>query len=193
MKSQEEIKNLAKGVKVAVFDGDGVIFSGQVFVGPGADGTFKELLKVRSHLDGQGLSLIRSAGIRVAVVTAEKSGFAESLVNKLNNLPSAKSGAWPPIEIFTQQIGESKLVTIETWLKGLGLAWSECAYMGDDVGDFQVMQKAGFKASPAQAESLVKNISDFVAPRQGGNGAVRDFCNFLLETRGIDPTTLNLW
>jgi 3-deoxy-D-manno-octulosonate 8-phosphate phosphatase (KDO 8-P phosphatase) len=65
--------------------------------------------------------------------------------------------------------------------------------MGDDVGDFQVMQKAGFKASPAQAESLVKNISDFVAPRQGGNGAVRDFCNFLLETRGIDPTTLNLW
>lgn len=187
-----EAEQIAKSIKAVVFDADGVIFSGQVLVGLGADNVYQEVFKTRSHIDGQGISLLRAAGLKVAIVTAEKTGFVEALSTKLNNLPSVKSGAWQPIDIFTGQIAKDKVTTIESWLKGLGISWVECAYMGDDVGDFKVMKQVGLPASPAQAEVLIKNISMFVAERRGGDGAVRDFCNFILEAKGVDQTSLTL-
>lgn len=185
-------KKLAKNLKAVIFDADGVVFSGQVFMGVGPDGVYKEMLKTRSHIDGQGISLLRSTGLRVAIVTAESS-FAQVLVDKLNNLPSAKSGAWVPIDIFTKQIGTEKTTVIGDWLAKNNISWSECAYMGDDVGDFSVMQKVGLPSAPVQAEDLVKDIALFVAERRGGDGAVRDLCNFILDAKGVDQKTLALW
>lgn len=188
-KSLSDAKKIAKALKAVVFDADGVIFSGQVFIGVGPDGVYKEMLKARSHIDGQGTSLLRAAGLRLAIVTAESS-FAQVLTDKLNNLPSVKSGAWPPIDIFTKQVGADKTTVIGEWLVKNGISWSECAYMGDDVGDFHVMQKVGLPSAPVQAEALIKDVALFVAERRGGDGAVRDLCNFILEAKGIDQTTL---
>ncbi len=188
-KSLSDAKKIAKALKAVVFDADGVIFSGQVFMGVGPDGQYKEMIKARSHIDGQGISLLRSAGLRIAIVTAESS-FAQVLTDKLNNLPSAKSGMWLPIDIFTKQIGTEKTAMIAEWLAKNNISWNECAYMGDDVGDFHIMQKVGLPSAPVQAETLIKDTALFVAERRGGDGAVRDLCNFILEAKGIDQTTL---
>lgn len=186
------VKKVARNLKAVVFDADGVMFSGQVLIGVGPDGVYKEMLKTRSHIDGQGMSLLRAAGIRIAIITAEATGFVEALADKLNNLPSVKSGAWPKIDAFTGPIGKDKASTLEKWLADLGMSWSECAYMGDDLGDFQVMQKVGLPAAAAQAEDQIKSISSFVSKRPGGAGAVRDLCNFILDAKGIDATKLLL-
>ena len=177
-----------RNIKAVVFDGDGVFFTGRVLVLPEKG----EYLKERSHIDGQGISLLRAAGIHVALVSGEATGFLEAVGKKLNDLPSVRNGKWPPVAVFTGPQGKDKVAAAERWLGELGISWGECAAMGDDVSDYELLKKAGFAAVPRQAEEAVKKIAHYVAPREGGNGAIRDLCNFILEAKGIDVTTLAL-
>lgn len=184
----EELKEKLKRIKAVVFDGDGVIFSGRVFISPEKGEVFKE----RSHIDGQGISLLRAIGVRIAFISGEKTGFIERVGEKLNSLPSVKSGKWQKIAVFTGFQASQKTEIIDQWLKKIGANWSECAVMGDDLADYQLLKKAGIAAVPAQAEQVVKDIADYIAPRQGGQGAIRDFCNLILEAKGIDSCSLLL-
>jgi 3-deoxy-D-manno-octulosonate 8-phosphate phosphatase (KDO 8-P phosphatase) len=180
-------KEKVKNIKAVVFDGDGVFFTPQDFISESG-----ESMKVRSFVDGQGISLLRAVGLKITFVTAEKTKFLESVVTKLNNLPSVTNGKWAPITLFAGPIASDKVVCINEWLAKNQIEWEECAYMGDDVGDFQIMKKVGLPTCPAQAEKIIKGISLFIAPREGGNGAIRDLCNFILESKNIDPASLSL-
>ncbi len=177
-----------KNIKAVAFDGDGVFFSGRVFIDPEKGEAYKE----RSHVDGQGISLLRAIGIKVAIVSSEKTGFIEKIGEKLNNLPSVQEGKWAKMGIFTGPQGKGKVETLDNWLKENNLTWEELAIMGDDLSDYNMLKKAGFAAVPNQAEEVVKKIADYIAPREGGNGAIRDLCNLILEARDIDVTTLAL-
>lgn len=183
----EELKEKLKKVKAVVFDGDGVFFSGRVFVSPEKG----EVLKERSYVDGQGIAFLMASGIRVALISGEKTGFLEKIGEKVNSLPSVKEGHCPEISIFTGFQGKQKVEIVESWLRKIGVAWSEYAAMGDDLSDYQLLEKAGVSAAPAQAEEIIKGITDFIAPRPGGSGAIRDFCNLILEAKGIDLKSLN--
>lgn len=185
---EKQLEEKLKKVKAVVFDGDGVFFSGTVFVSP-KEG---EALKERSHVDGQGISFLRAIGIRAAIISGEKTGFVEIIGEKLNNLPSVKNGEWPKMGIFTGPQGSGKVETIDGWLKEIGVSWEECVAMGDDVSDYDLLKKAGVAAAPSQAEEVIKGISDYVAPREGGKGAIRDLCDLILEAKGMDMTTLKL-
>lgn len=183
--------NLAErvnNIKAVVLDGDGVFFTGRVLIDP----IKGEVLKERSHIDGQGISFLRAAGIRIALVSGEKTGFIEIVGEKLNALPSVKDGKWPPIAIFTGPQGKDKISSVDTWLREANIGWDECAYMGDDFSDYQILQKVGLAAAPAQAEQEIINIVHYVAPRRGGDGAIRDLANLILATQGIDVTNLSL-
>jgi len=184
----KELNEKLKKIKAVVFDGDGVFFSGRVFI----DSEKGEAFKERSHIDGQGISLLRAIGIRVALISSEKTGFIEKIGEKFNSLPSVKDGKWPPMGIFTGHQGGQKVKTIEGWLKEVGFSWKECAAMGDDLADYQLLKRVGFAVAPAQAETIIKKIVHYVTPREGGNGAIRDFCNLILEVKKINPTSLNL-
>ncbi|MFZ2886910.1 MAG: HAD hydrolase family protein, partial [Minisyncoccia bacterium] len=131
-------------------------------------------------------------GIQIAFITSEKEGFFEPIIEKLNNLPSVKEGRWPPVALFMGDAGKNKSETIGKWLSESSISLDECAYMGDDLGDYEIMQKVGFAAAPAQAEDIIKKISHFIAARRGGDGAIRDFVNYILKEKNIDPTTLSL-
>ncbi|OGZ64140.1 MAG: hypothetical protein A3A98_04135 [Candidatus Staskawiczbacteria bacterium RIFCSPLOWO2_01_FULL_40_39] len=180
------IQDKLKEVKAVVFDGDGVFFTGRVFVHPETG----EMLKERSHVDGQGISLLRAIGIKVAFVTGEKTGFLEAICKKLNSLPSVQNGGWPAIALFTGQQGDNKVKAIDSWLSQNNISWSQTVAMGDDITDYQLLQKAGIVAAPAQAEEVIKNIADYVTLRKGGDGAIRDLCNTILEARNIDLISL---
>ncbi len=175
-----------KAVKAIVFDSVGVIFSEVC----GYSATEGEVIRTRSHADGQGISLLRSAGIAVAFITSETTGFLERLGEKLNNLAAVKDGKMQPVTVFVGAQGKDKVATIDTWLTSRQLTFADCAYVGDDVGDADIMKKVGFAAAPANAEKIIKDLAHFVAPRRGGDGAIRDVCNLILETKGIDPLTL---
>ena len=62
--------------------------------------------------------------------------------------------------------------------------------MGDDLIDAPLLRAVALAAAPVQAEEAIKNICAFVAKREGGAGAIRDFANMIVEMRGIDPFTL---
>jgi 3-deoxy-D-manno-octulosonate 8-phosphate phosphatase (KDO 8-P phosphatase) len=177
-----------KNIKAVVFDGDGVFFTGRVLISPEKG----EALKERSHIDGQGISMLRGIGLRIALISGEKTGFLEIIGEKLNSLPSVKSGKWPKIDIFTGFQGEEKVETIEKWLKEIGVKWEECAAMGDDLADYQLLKKVGIAAAPVQAEAAVKKIAHYITAREGGNGAIRDLCNLILEAKEINPVSLAL-
>lgn len=182
------LKDKLKNIKAVVFDVDGVLFTGRAFVHPESG----EMLKERSHIDGQGISLLRALGIQIAFVTGEKTGFLTVICNKFNSLPSVESGKWEKVGCFLGLQGENKVEAIDEWLTSKNISWQECAAMGDDLADFQMLKKSAFASAPAQAEKIIKNIADYVAEREGGNGAVRDLCNLILEAREIDPTALSL-
>ena len=184
----EKIKDL----KAVIFDVDGVLTNNQVLEIPSGSSP-----KWRSYYDGQGISLLRAIGIRICFITNEKDKSANaiiSLVKKWNNLPSStledKSLKWKTIDLFVGQGGVDKARTATKWIKSLGLDWKECAVMGDDLVDINMLRLAGLRVAPASAEELIKDEVDFVSNRSGGSGAIRDFVNFVLEVRGIDPTKL---
>ena len=184
----------AKRVKAAVFDGDGVVFTGHVF--EGMEGGFG---KVRSHADGQGISLLRAIGFPVACVTGEggKSAvFLVKLAEKWNSLPSVREGRWHPVTVFEGAEKEKKVEIVTSWLAEKNLTLQECAAMGDDLTDYHLLKAVGgaggLAAAPAQAEEAIKKLALFTASRRGGDGAIRDLANFILEAKGIDATTLSL-
>lgn len=182
----QDIIKKAKKIKAVAFDCDGVFFTGRVFIHP-KDGEF---LKERSLVDGQGISLLRAYGIRIAFVTAEKTGFIEKVCEKLNSLSSVKDNSWPKITLFTGQMGHEKVEVIGYWLNEIGVLWEELGYMGDDLSDYEIFDKVGLAAVPNQAEEIMKKKAHFVASRKGGDGAIRDFANFILTAHKIDIISL---
>ena len=66
-----------------------------------------------------------------------------------------------------------------------GLKSEEIAYMGDDLNDINIIKKVGLSAAPADAISEVLEIVDFVSEKKGGNGAVREFIEFVLKKENL--------
>jgi hypothetical protein len=143
----------------------------------------------------KGVSLLRAIGIRVAFVTTEDEVDAVPLhdvVKKWNYLPSSavKGGKWQNVRYFTGVGGEKKVVAVTEFLAQIGVPFAEAAAMGDDLVDVPLLKKVALPAAPAQAERVVRDIALFISRRNGGYGAIRDFADFILAVRGIDPTTL---
>lgn len=190
----EEARSVAISIEVVVFDFDGVFTDNRELIGY-TDGA---IIKGRSHYDGQGVSLLRDIGIRVAIATNEQlenARAANFLVNKWNSLPSARipteRGGWLPVKLFTDVGHVDKVRAVKNWLRWeLGLTLKDCAVMGDDLVDVPLLQLAGLCAAPISAEKVVRDMADFISERPAGAGAVRDFANFILEARDIDQSTL---
>lgn len=180
----------ARNINAVVLDGDGVIFTGHVI-----EGREGPLAKIHSHPDGQGVSLLRAAGIVVACVTGESgthASFLQRLVEKWNTLPLALEKKFVPVRIFTGAQRRQKVAVVASWLTEHGLTFSACAAMGDDMTDYEILRTVGLAAAPQQAEEIIKRCVHFVAPRRGGHGAVRDLTNLILDAKGIDIAALAL-
>ena len=186
-----ETQRLARTLKAVIFDVDGVLTDNTVPL-ERVKGT-----RYRSYYDGQGTSLLRAIGIHLCFITNEKGESAagiEDLIEKLNKLPSSQRednpNGWSHIKLYTGMGGEKKVVAAEEWLGEIGVSFGECGFMGDDLVDLALMKKVAFRSAPVSGEEVIKKMCHFVSARPGGRGAIRDLANFILEARGIDPTTL---
>jgi len=184
------VATVARGIRAALFDSDGVMFPNTVLIGA----PYKA--KYRSYYDGQGISLLRAIGIRVAFVTNEKGDSAAAIretVAKFNSLPSSvpqTEGGWAPVALYEGYGGVKKLEAAQHFLAQVGCTLGGSSYMGDDLVDVPLLRAVALPAAPAQAEEVVKQLCLFVSEREGGAGAIRDFANMILSMRNIDPTTL---
>lgn len=186
--SRDDLIFLAKNIKVVFSDADGVFTDNRVFEGA----PYKA--KWRSYYDGQGVSLLRAIGIRVCLITNEKGDSAKHIndvVEKWNSLPSSEKtpgdGGWRHVKLYTGMGGVRKVIAAEEWLQEIGVSFGQCAFVGDDLVDVPLLQKVVLRAAPISADPIVRDIVHFISERPGGYGAFRDFANFILKCRGIDP------
>ena len=156
----------ALGLKAAIFDVDGVLTDGRLYIG--ADG---ETFKAFHALDGHGLKLLAQGGIAPLIVTGRDSAAVRRRVADLG-LAHAVYGA------------SDKLAAAGALLDTLGLAWGEVAAIGDDWPDLPLLTRAAFACAPANAHAEVKAVADHVTAAAGGFGAAREFCDLLLMASG---------
>ena len=154
------------GMKAAIFDVDGVLTDGSLFIGESG-----ELFKAFNTLDGHGLKLLAQAGILPLVITGRDSPAVRRRVADLG-LVHAAYGA------------HDKLRAAQELLASLGLAWGDVAVIGDDWPDLPLFARAGFACSPANAHVEVRALADHVTTARGGAGAAREFCDLLLVAAG---------
>lgn len=184
MDTQDKLRTI-KGV---ILDADGVWFSGHEYRVV-IDGK-ASIMKSRHFHDAQGLSFLRGLGLKIVFATGEGEPL-QSIVHKINDLPSVRDGSWPPVSLFTGELNKGgKVASLEAWLAQEGLVWNDCAYLGDDRTDWEAMQRAGLKVAPSNGRRFIKKIADITLKAAGGEGCVREFAEMVLDARGIDETTL---
>jgi 3-deoxy-D-manno-octulosonate 8-phosphate phosphatase (KDO 8-P phosphatase) len=156
----------ARRLKLMIFDVDGVLTDGGLRYG-----TEGELIKTFNVLDGHGIKLLQKSGVRTAIISARQSPIVTRRANDLG------------ISILLQGV-EDKRSAFEKTISELQLAPEECGFMGDDVIDLPVMTRVGFAISVPNGHPEVRSRAHYVAQAHGGNGAVREVCDFILQAQG---------
>jgi 3-deoxy-D-manno-octulosonate 8-phosphate phosphatase (KDO 8-P phosphatase) len=183
----------ARRIKIIIFDVDGVLTDGTIWLVPSPGGTSARVdehmasvdgvgfgvssatmmeAKGYSAHDGAGISLARIGGLKCGVITKR---ISETVATRMRDLKMeyvymGQAFKMRPI----REIMEKERVTLE-----------EIAYVGDDVIDLPVMREVGFAVAVANARQQVKAEAHYVTEHAGGYGAGRDAVDFILDAKGI--------
>jgi len=166
-KNRDLALSKAKNIKLLLLDVDGVLTEGTLHYTQ--DGQESKMFHTQ---DGFGLRLIREAGIETGVITARKSPIVKRRAEELRM-------------DYIFQGRNNKLDAYKEILHRSGLKPFEIGYMGDDWLDLVLLKRVGLAVAPANGVDEVKTISHYITSRTGGQGAVREVCNLLLEAQGL--------
>jgi 3-deoxy-D-manno-octulosonate 8-phosphate phosphatase (KDO 8-P phosphatase) len=186
----------ARRIKVILFDVDGVLTDGTIWLVPaparpheeakpvkefgGPDGgvgygiqsaTMMEAKGYSAH-DGAGISLARIGGLKCGVITKR---ISETVATRARDLRLE----------FVYQGQAFKMQAVRDIMRKEGVALDEIAYVGDDVIDLPVMRECGFAVAVANAREQVKAEAHYITAHAGGYGAARDAVDFILDAKGI--------
>ncbi len=153
------------GIRAIVLDVDGVLTDGGVWWGPNG-----EQWKRFSFADIMGVSLARKAGLTVALISGEDSPLVDRFALKMG-LADVEKGC------------KDKAGALRAFAERRGFALKEICFMGDDVNDLEAMRIAGMSAVPANAIPSARKCASFVSTKDGGNGAVRELVDAILQAR----------
>jgi 3-deoxy-D-manno-octulosonate 8-phosphate phosphatase (KDO 8-P phosphatase) len=156
----------ARRIGAAVFDVDGVMTDGRIYLGESG-----EEMKAFNVADGYGLRMLLEAGIEVAILSGRRARCVERRAAELG-IRHVIQGAGEKLPAFLQLLEQLRISTRET------------AYMGDDLPDLPVLQACGLALTVPDAPLRVRRAAQHIVARRGGEGAVRDACEFLLRLRG---------
>ena len=169
----KDILERAKAVKLVIFDVDGVLTDGSLFLGD--DGLEYKAFNSR---DGHGMKMLQESGVTVAIITGRSSKVVDYRMKSLG------------IE-HVYQGQQDKRIAFAKLLEKMQLTPEQVAYVGDDVVDLPVMSKVGLAIAVQDAHSMVVKHSHWQTPSCGGRGAGRDVCEMLMEAHGVLQETLD--
>lgn len=162
-----KLKEIAKNIKLVAFDVDGVMTDGSL--------TFDENgieYKTFNAKDGQGVVMLNRAGIITSIITARDNGTVSHRAKILGIT-----------KLFQGQ--KNKIAALEQLIEEYNLKKEEICYMGDDLPDICILKEIGLPSCPNDAVSQVKSICKFISDNKGGRGAVRELCDFILESKNL--------
>ncbi|MDO4737093.1 MAG: HAD-IIIA family hydrolase [Bacteroidales bacterium] len=61
----------------------------------------------------------------------------------------------------------------------------EIAYVGDDIPDYEVLQRCGLPCCPSDAAHEIKSICKYISHKEGGKGCVRDIVEQILKAQNL--------
>lgn len=167
-----ELKAIAKNIKLMAFDIDGVMTNcSLIFDENGVE------YKMFNGRDGQGIELLHKAGIIPVIITKRNNGTIAHRAKVLG--------------ITELHMGQkNKIIALDEILEKYGFSYDEVSYMGDDLPDICVLEKVGLPCCPADAVDEVIAVSKFISTKEGGKGAVRELCEFVLKSKSLDLLTI---
>ncbi|MBE7707152.1 MAG: hypothetical protein E7Z88_00425 [Cyanobacteria bacterium SIG27] len=167
MNYNPELIEIASKIKLVAFDVDGVMTDGSLtFLEDGRE------IKTYNAKDGLGVVMLSKAGIITSIITARD-----------NNVVKIRAGQIDIKELYMGQ--KNKVQALIELLKKYELDLSQIAYMGDDLPDICVLQKVGLACCPKDAIKEVIENCNFVSKFNGGKGAVRELCDFILKAQNL--------
>jgi 3-deoxy-D-manno-octulosonate 8-phosphate phosphatase (KDO 8-P phosphatase) len=168
----------ARRIKIILFDVDGVLTDGTIWVYPlpvilpnGSTATRPIEPKGFNAHDGAGMTLARLGGMKVGVITKR---ISETVALRARDLKMD----------FVYQGEAFKMKAVRDIVEKEGITVEEIAYVGDDVVDLPVMRQVGLAVAVANAREQVKSEAHYVTQHAGGQGAGRDAIEFILAAKG---------
>ncbi|MCA1957244.1 MAG: HAD hydrolase family protein [Nitrospira sp.] len=158
-------KTRLRRIRLFATDVDGVLTDAGMYYSESGD----EWKKFNTR-DGMGIKLLQKAGLITAIVTQERTKLVARRAEKL------------AISEVHQGVMD-KLSVICDIASRYGLALDQVAYIGDDVNDLEALKAVGFSASPADGMPQVLQAVDYVCRKKGGEGAVREVVEMILEAQ----------
>lgn len=161
-----DLKYRASKIKALVFDVDGVMTDGSLtFDENGAE------YKTFNAKDGQGIVMMNKSGFVTAIITARDN---RTVRHRFKNLGMTK----------LYEGCKNKIAALRELMEEYSLEPDEIAYMGDDLPDICVLKVVGLPSCPRDAVEEVQTHALFVSTKNGGHGAVRELCDFVLKACG---------
>lgn len=162
----ENVPKLMQEVKLIVLDVDGTLTDGSIVLSD-----VGEQVKTFHVADGLGIVMAKCVGIRFAVLSGRRSIAVERRMSELG------------ISDVLQGVSD-KGVRLRSLMERLRLRPPEVAFVGDDVNDLPAFGVVGVKIAVADAAQIVRERADYVTPRGGGRGGVRDAVDEILRRQG---------
>jgi 3-deoxy-D-manno-octulosonate 8-phosphate phosphatase (KDO 8-P phosphatase) len=192
MPKTQSAKARARKIKLLLFDVDGVLTDGKIFIFPAPAG-IEQPTQLAAKVGGQGgfglhsQTMIEAKGFHAhdgaAISLARLGGIKTGLITKRISETVALRARDLKLEHVHQGI-QDKLTVFEQILRQEGIDSSEAGYVGDDVIDLPVMRNCGFAVAVANARHEVKREAHYVTRHSGGDGALRDAIEYILRAQG---------
>ncbi|MBS9779513.1 MAG: HAD hydrolase family protein [Moraxellaceae bacterium] len=163
----EKVLDKATKIKLLALDVDGILSDGKIIYD--ANGIETKAFYVQ---DGVGIKALQNNAIQVAIITGRTSPMVAKRAEELG------------IKHIIQG-RDDKGIALQELADSLNLQLAECAYMGDDLPDIKALQIAGLAVTVPNAHNEVKQRADFITKKSGGNGAVREVCDMILQEKGL--------
>jgi YrbI family 3-deoxy-D-manno-octulosonate 8-phosphate phosphatase len=157
---------LLSQIRLFATDVDGVLTDAGMYYAESGD----EWKKFNTR-DGMGIKLLQRAGIITAIVTQERTKLVARRAEKLA-IPELHQGVMDKLSCLREMAARH------------GLTLSQVAYIGDDINDLEALKVVGFSASPADGMPQIAAAVDYVCQKKGGEGAVREIVEMILEAQG---------
>jgi 3-deoxy-D-manno-octulosonate 8-phosphate phosphatase (KDO 8-P phosphatase) len=161
-------RNVLQRIRLFATDVDGVLTDAGMYYAESGD----EWKKFNTR-DGMGIKLLQRAGIITAIVTQERTKLVARRAEKLA-IPEVHQGVM------------DKLSLVREMALRHGLTLSQVAYIGDDINDLETLNAVGFSATPADGMPKVAAAVDYICQKKGGEGAVREIIEMILEAQGLN-------